>query len=144
VPHAIRAHDDRLLGFAAIWSRADQVPHGPLETFTIVTTAANDRLRPIHDRMPVILDGGDRLRWLDHRPDTEGGPSLEELQGMLRACPDDRLRMHPVSTRVNRAVEDGPDLLDPVSFAIDPESDDEAGRGRGRGSEPPGLFDMEA
>jgi putative SOS response-associated peptidase YedK len=138
IPHAIRADDDGILGFAAIWSHAAHVPQGPLETFAIVTTAANERLRPIHDRMPVVLDSDDRRRWLDHRPDGEGGPSSEELQAMLRACGDERLRTHPVSTRVNRPVEDGAGLLEPVSLETDVEN---ATRGR---SEPPGLFDMEA
>ncbi len=141
VPHAIRAEDGGLLAFAAIWSRADRVPAGPIETFTIVTTTPNDRLRSVHDRMPVVLDGPDRGRWLDHRLDTEGGPSADELQQMLRPCPEVRLHMHPVSTRVNRPSQDGPDLLDPVT--LDPEPMPRQSRTRGP-HESPGLFDAEA
>ena len=136
IPHAIRSADDGLLAFAAIWSRCDRDSQAPFDTFAIITTAANRTLRPIHDRMPVVLDGADRERWLDHRAAADGGPSPEELQAMLRACPDERLRMHPVSTRVNRPVEDGPDLLAPVAIDADAE--------RSRAAETPGLFDAEA
>ncbi len=136
VPHAIGSNDGGLLAFAAIWSCADRVPQGPIETFAIVTTEANHRIRPLHDRMPVVLDGDDRRRWLDHRGDGDGGPSADELQAMLRPCPDDRLRLHPVSTRVNRPSEDGADLLDPVPLDAASESS--------RRPEPPSLFDMGA
>ena len=85
------------------------------------------RFAEIHDRMPVILDGRDRETWLDHRPESEGGPSSTRLHALLRACDEDRLRWHPVSSRVNRPAVDDPELL---SVA-----DGDAGIGQ------PGLFD---
>lgn len=60
------------------------------ETFTIITTSANDFMAPIHDRMPVILGEADWDTWLD----PEVGKTLL-LQSMLRPCPDDWLEMSP-------------------------------------------------
>lgn len=118
VPHAIRAADDGLLALAGLWTRSDRAfdagTSEGLETFTVITTAPNPRFAEIHDRMPVILDGRDRETWLDHRPESEGGPSSARLHAMLRACDEDRLRWHPVSSRVNRPAVDGPELLSAV------------------------------
>jgi putative SOS response-associated peptidase YedK len=51
---------------------ADLCPTGdPVETYTIVTRAANERIAPIHDRMPVIVATGQYLRWLDPAQDAQ-------------------------------------------------------------------------
>jgi putative SOS response-associated peptidase YedK len=52
-----------LLAFAGLWDRW-RGPDGPLDTFAIITTDANDAMRPIHDRMPVILEPGNHDAWL--------------------------------------------------------------------------------
>ncbi len=131
VPHAVHATDGGLLALAGLWTRADRIPdaggNGLLESFTILTTASNPSFASIHDRMPVILDGEERRSWLDHRPESAGGPSLSGLRGMLQACDEKRLRWHPVSTRVNRPVVDEPMLL----------AEEDAGREMRQ----PGLFD---
>lgn len=127
VPYAVRSADDGLLLLAGLWTRSDRVPEGVLDTFTIVTTAPNARFASIHDRMPVVLDGKDRRLWLDHRDEAAGGPSSARLRELLRASGVDRLRWHPVSTRVNRPTIDEPSLLAEVEV-VD--------------AEPPGLFGM--
>ena len=73
---------------------------------TIIVTDANELARPIHDRMPVVLDKADIGRWLR----AEAG--LE----VLRPADEDRLRMWPVSRRVNKTGtgDDDPTLLDEV------------------------------
>lgn len=62
-PHFIRHGEDPLLVFAGLWTRAQK--DGELvSSFTIVTTAANDQMTSIHDRMPAILDAGAREAWM--------------------------------------------------------------------------------
>ena len=74
----------------------------------IVTTEANDFLRPLHPRMPVILPETHRATWLD--PDA----SPESLKNFLAPAAEDLLRYYPVSKRVNSARIDEPDLAAPA------------------------------
>ena len=67
-PFHIRRRDRKPFAFAGLWERWDK-GETPVETCTIVTTEANDFMKPLHDRMPVILDPKDYDRWL--------GPSQE-------------------------------------------------------------------
>ena len=106
-PYAIRAADGALLAFAGLWDRWEG-PDGALDTCTILTTAANALMAPIHDRMPVILDPADYAAWLD--PAALPGA----LQALLRPCPADRLRLHPVGPRVGNARNEGPGLAEPL------------------------------
>ncbi len=74
---------------------------------TIILTDANDLTRPIHDRMPVVLDKADIGRWLSGEADTE----------RLRPAAEDRLRMWPVSRRVNKTGtgDDDPTMIEEKS-----------------------------
>jgi putative SOS response-associated peptidase YedK len=74
---------------------------------TIIVTDANALTRPIHDRMPVVLDKTDIERWLNGEAGTE----------LLRPAGEDRLRMWPVSRRVNNAGtgDDDPTFPDEVA-----------------------------
>ena len=94
-PVWIHREDGGLLTFAGLWERWRWPDGGPLVTFTILTTDAAPWVRFVHDRMPVILDGGDRDRWLDQ--DAE----VEDLKALLKPR-EQPLVLHPVSTVVNR------------------------------------------
>src|SRR5262249_33099246 len=64
-PFYFRMKDGRLFAFAGLWERW-QGPEGePVESCTILTTEANALARPVHDRMPVIVDPADFGQWLD-------------------------------------------------------------------------------
>jgi len=106
-PYAIRAADGTLLGFAGLWDRWEG-PEGCLDTCTILTTAANAAMAPIHDRMPVILAPADYAAWLDPAA-LPGG-----LKALLRPCPPGALRLHPVGPRVGNARNEGPGLAEPL------------------------------
>jgi putative SOS response-associated peptidase YedK len=54
-PFTFRLHDDKPFAFAGLWDRWEG-PSGPVETCCILTTEANDLVRPAHDRMPVMLE----------------------------------------------------------------------------------------
>ncbi len=72
-----------------------------------MTTRPNELIRPIHDRMPVVLDRGAEAAWLD--PEREA----EELLGLLVPAPEDLLAAREVSDLVNNVREDGPALIEP-------------------------------
>ena len=106
-PFCIRAAQGGLLAFAGlrdVW----EGPEGALASCTIITTAANGVMAPIHDRMPVLLAREDYTAWLD--PAT----SREALLAMLRPCPDAWLQVHPVGPRVGNVRQDDPDLMAPI------------------------------
>ncbi len=96
--HWITRSDHAPFAFAGLAST-----HG---TCAIVTTAATPRLAPLHDRMPVILDPGTEVSWLD--PDT----SAEEAQPLLAPFAD--TVAVPVGPAVNDARIDGPECLEPA------------------------------
>lgn len=82
------------------------------ETCVIVTMAANDVLRPIHERMPVILDRAAEADWLDRSLDDPNA-----ALAYLRPVPPDQFEYHPVSSLVSSARNQGPQLIEPVSGA---------------------------
>ena len=79
-----------------------------IESCTILTTEANEVLRAIHDRMPVIIAPEDYGRWLD--PAT----SPEEVQSLLRSFPAEEMDRLPVSTLVNNPRNESPECIEPV------------------------------
>lgn len=106
-PYAIGlAQADGPMALAAIWSAA----RAGLPSMAILTTRANEFLRELHSRMPVILAAADWDRWLDASLD--GGL----LRDLMVPASDDALRMWPVSTAVNRVDSDGPELLRPIDL----------------------------
>lgn len=83
--------DARPLPLAGLWEHWKRPETGELvESYTVITTTANEFMAPIHDRMPVVLGEKDWDAWLD--PET-GNPLL--LQSMLAPCPDDWLECSP-------------------------------------------------
>lgn len=108
VPHWIHHPEGELLTFAGLWESWTVPDAEPVQSFTILTTAANDDMRPVHDRMPVILTGFAREAWLD--PSTRA----EDLQPLMRPF-SERLSLHAVSTQVNSPRNDGPELIAPVA-----------------------------
>ena len=64
-PYYVRMRDERPFAFAGLWDRWEGPAGGAVESCTILTTAANDVLAPIHDRMPVILPRAEYGKWLD-------------------------------------------------------------------------------
>ncbi|HEX5758616.1 MAG TPA: SOS response-associated peptidase [Thermoanaerobaculia bacterium] len=109
-PFLIRRPDRRPFAFAGLWSRWRPRDGGdPLETYAILTTAADERIGDLHDRMPVILDPGQFDLWLD--PEVQDPARLAPL---LRGGRGGDLELVPVSTRVNKPENDGPDCIEPL------------------------------
>lgn len=107
-PYHIHFPDRSPFVFAGLWERWTRGPE-PLETCTLLTTDANGDLRPIHHRMPVILEGQARDAWLD-----PGIEDSEFLGTLLQPLADGSLELTPVSTLVNSPRNDSVDCLSPV------------------------------
>lgn len=110
-PFRIVRTDARPLALAGLWSGwRDPETDEVRRTFTIVTTAPNDLMRPIHHRMPVVLPEAAWDRWLD-----PALPDPGELQGLLVPAADEDLEAYPVSRAVNNVRNDGPSLIEPLN-----------------------------
>jgi len=108
-PYCIAPTDGQPVAFAGLWERWERDSQ-ILESCTILVTAANAVIAPIHDRMPVILDPDDEALWLD--------PAVNDpavLQPLLAPCPSERLQIWPVATAVNMPRNNGPELMAAVA-----------------------------
>ncbi len=79
----------------------------PLHTFTIITTGANEKLKELHDRMPVVITPEMRDVWLD--PDTH----KDQLVELLRPLPPEEIEFHEVSRMVNSPQNNSPECIEP-------------------------------
>lgn len=111
--HAAGGHPGAL-AFAGIFERwhdpAD--PDGDVVvSCSIITTAANATMAPIHDRMPVILPEAAWSSWLD-RESTDA----DVLTALLVPAATDVLEAYPVSTLVNNPRHNGEELVRPYEI----------------------------
>ncbi len=106
LPWAIVRADGAPLVFAGLWEGCRGADGTVLRTFTIVTTQANDALRPLHERMPVILEESAWPLWLG---ETDG-----QATELLRPSAAE-LRVWRVGTAVNNVRNDRAELLEPVA-----------------------------
>lgn len=111
-PMYITPKDDNGFMFAAVYDSWINEHGETIESCAIVTTAANDFMSAIHDRMPAILDEETVALWLD--PATT---EPEALQPVLMPAPSELLEARPVSIRVNSYKNDDADLITPIQDA---------------------------
>ncbi len=104
--------DGDLLLFAGLYESWQPAPGQWERTFTIITTEANNIVRAVHDRMPVILPEERINDWLFGRQEDS-----EALRAMLVPAPDALLTVRRVSPRVNSAREDDPGVLEEVAVS---------------------------
>lgn len=108
IPMRFVVSDGTPFCFAGLWSSWKPEDAEPVETFTILTAAADGVFSPVHDREPVILPDEYARRWLDPAAD------LSALQVLLKPLPAERLRGYEVSTVVNAAAHDVPACVEPA------------------------------
>ncbi|MET0728900.1 MAG: SOS response-associated peptidase [Acidimicrobiales bacterium] len=114
-PYFIHRPDGEPYAFAGIWEvwKGPAKDQEPLRSCAIITTAPNEEMGKIHDRMPVILPPSAWDAWLDPEND-----DLELLGRLLVPCAPQLTTMHPVSPSVNNVRNNEPGLveeIDPVS-----------------------------
>ena len=99
--------DGRAFAFAGLWEGWHGGDDMPVETCAILTTTANDLVRPVHDRMPVIITPGDFAAWLDPRT------PAAEVGSLLRPYPAEEMAVGPVACYVSNPRNEGPRCLSP-------------------------------
>jgi putative SOS response-associated peptidase YedK len=110
-----RIDGEAMAGLWATWNdpeTADNDTGEPplwLHSATVITTAANQTMSPVHDRMPVFVPQSRWAEWLDSTND-----DLESLSTLFDMSADTSLEMHPVSTEVNSVRNNRPELIDQV------------------------------
>ncbi|MEM9207982.1 MAG: SOS response-associated peptidase [Pseudomonadota bacterium] len=108
-PYYISLASGSPMGFAGLWEDwTDKSTGESLQTGTIVTTAANAFMQPLHQRMPVTLVPETATLWLDD-------PG-ELLATFAKTAPE--LRAWPVSRQVNSPANDGPELIESSGAAL--------------------------
>jgi putative SOS response-associated peptidase YedK len=100
-PHFVTSVGGQPLTLAGLWEEWNG-----LLTFTVITVPANEKVAPIHDRMPAILSREEAFAWLK-----TGDTAL------LKPCPSDALATWTVSTRVNSPANNDPALADKTAPA---------------------------
>jgi len=95
-PYYIRLSNSGLMGFAGLWEKRKAEDGSDIETCCLLTTTANVTVKPIHDRMPVILSPDDFGFWLNSQIQDP-----RELQRLYRPYLSDLMVSHPVPELVN-------------------------------------------
>ena len=108
-PFLIKPHAGGPMAFAGVWAPWRDARSGEwLISCAVITTRANSTVTELHDRMPAILRPADWATWLD--PQLTDGALLEQF---LRPADDALLGLQQVSPRVNSALNEGPELIEP-------------------------------
>ena len=110
VPYYIGIKNSKIFSFAGLYDIWKDGDGNELKTFTIITTNSNNTLKPIHNRMPVILEREFEEDWLDAKTH-----DFDSLKQMLKPYPDDKMIAYAVSTEVNNPSNDNPELIRKVN-----------------------------
>ncbi len=103
--------EKEVFGFAGLYEKwLDRHSGELLETCAIITTEANEVIKPVHERMPVILKSESYEQWLDPRE-----KDMSVLQKLLVPYAPDEMTTHAVSRAVNIATADSMELVVPVN-----------------------------
>ena len=111
-PYYIQLKNQPLFAFAGLWSTWSNPEGKSLNTYTILTTEANEKLTPIHERMPVILTLAQYSTWLA----SDSNPNA--LRALLTPFPAGEVDFYPVSKEVNQVSDstNSKELLRPITL----------------------------
>lgn len=110
IPFRFTMKDDGLFALPAIYDEPDPEHGRPVRTFCIFTTEPNARVAPIHNRMPAILPPELESAWLDTKLKNPA-----EIVSLLQPYPEEKMKSWEVTTLLNSAKYDDPDLIRPVT-----------------------------
>jgi putative SOS response-associated peptidase YedK len=108
VPMRFKLKSGEPFTFAGLWDAGKQPDGRVLRTYTIVTTDSNDLIQPIHNRMPVMLNGDDALKWL------AGNDEIAHALALLKPYPPGNREGFDVSLLVNNPRNDSPECVRPI------------------------------
>lgn len=110
-PFYFYLNNKEVFGFAGLWEEwLDKQTGEVIETCSIITTEANEVLKPVHDRMPVILEAENYDEWLDAKE-----KNTDRLQKFLVPYPADEMDSHAISKSVNFPETDSDELIKPMN-----------------------------
>jgi putative SOS response-associated peptidase YedK len=101
-PYFFQLQGGDVFGFAGLWESWCMPNGGELETCTIIPTAANELIKPVHKRMPVIPPSADQAAWLE-----TGFKKPVELLSLLRPFSAEGMESWPVNTVVSSSRSEG-------------------------------------
>ncbi len=106
IPHRISMRDNEPFAFAGIWE-VWKTPDGEeVKTFSIITTEPNDLMKPLHNRMSVIIKQENEEKWLQEL-------DISEAQKMLEPYAFEDLEAYPISTLVNSPRNNSKEIIKP-------------------------------
>jgi putative SOS response-associated peptidase YedK len=108
-PLFIRLKSGRTLAMAGLWDVWQSPDGSELRSCTIITTAANELVEPIHDRMPAILPLDACARWLAPQP-----AAADQLLDLLKPFPAEAMECYEVGLSVNSVANDSPQCIAPA------------------------------
>jgi putative SOS response-associated peptidase YedK len=108
-PWYIRMQDARVFALAGLWERWERGEES-IESCAIIVTGANDTVRPVHERMPVIIEPSAYDLWLD--PEVS---AAERLRTLLRPWSGTAMIAYPVSHHVNSPLHNDPRCMSPAA-----------------------------
>lgn len=109
IPFYVHLKDDPVFAFAGLYDTWSNPAGATLSTYTIITTAPNSLMAPIHDRMPVILHSEDEKCWR-----SPGSLGADDLHRIFSPYPGEEMEIYPVSERVNKTDVDDEKVIEPV------------------------------
>ena len=109
-PYLIRRRDQRVFAFAGLWEHWQAPDAASIDSYTILTTAPNELVRPLHNRMPVIVSPDDYELWLD--PEIQ---DVDRLKPLFGRCSADEFVAYAVGTRVNSPSHDDPSCIEAIA-----------------------------
>ncbi len=107
-PYYITVPEQPLIAFAGLYDEREE-DGDILASYTILTTAPNELMATVHNRMPVILQPEDEEAWLSREVDNP-----HAVEHLLRPYPAEAMDARPVSRAVNNVRHNGPELIEPV------------------------------
>ncbi len=107
MPYFIKRKDNELFAMAGMYDIWKDAGGREIKTFTIITVDANKLVAKIHDRMPAILEEKNEKKWIDKNT------KISKVPEYLMPYPGENMEMYQVSKKVNKPINDEPELIKP-------------------------------
>lgn len=103
MPYRIMMKNEKPFAMAGIWDRWKDAEGREMHTFSIITTEANELMKPLHHRMPVILERHNEQNWLESTDN-------DFLMSLLRPYNPDEMEAYPIVKLVNSPKNDSSEI----------------------------------